>query len=339
MKNPFTRRSFLKTTAFTSAALATGFFDSPRAAIANDPIKRPGHFSVKPALNVYSFNSQLPSGVRSANPRSSTQPARAASVTLFDLLDFCATHNLDAIDATGYYFPNYPDAPPDSWLYDFKKRACQLGVDILGTGTRNTFITPDKSLRDEGVKHIKLWVEIASRLGAPILRVFADDLTRNQSWKVAVPNNSHDEVQSWTADALRECADHGQKHGVVIAVQNHGDFNGSANEFLALIKRVDSEWCAPTLDTGYFNTPDPYVDIAAVAPYAINWTVKQSIFDGGYGATPIDLDKIMTIVKSSGYRGYLPIETLAAKGQPKDPFQTVPAYLNRLRAAIAKATV
>ena len=332
MNYGLSRRGFLKTGALLSAAATIGFGPLGRASFANEPIKRRGGMSVKPALNVYSFNSQLPN----AN-RSSTKPARASSVTMFDLLDFCADQGLDGIDATGYYFPGYPDAPPNDWLYNFKKRACELGIGIVGTGTRNTFITSDKALRAEGVKHIKLWVEVASRLGAPVLRVFADDLTRNEPWKKAVPDMSHADLQGLVAEALKECADHGKANGVVIGVQNHGDFNGSADDFLQLLKLVDSEWCAPTLDTGYFNTPDPYVDIAKVAPYAINWTVKQSVFDGGYGAVPIDLDRILKIVKESSYRGYLPIETLSAKGQAKDPFKTVPEYLKRLRAAIASA--
>lgn len=327
MDNGFTRRNFLKTGALLTATLATGLCGTSLPALANEPIKRRGGMSVKPALNVYSFNSQLRAAAK----------AGGKGLSMFDLLDFCADQGLDGIDATGYYFPNYPDAPPDSYLYDFKKRACELGIGIVGTGTRNTFITTDKALRDEGVKHIKLWVEVASRLGAPVLRVFADDLVRNESWKKAVPNTPHADVEAWVADCLRECADHGKEHGVIIGVQNHGDFNGTATEFLRLIKLVDSEWCAPTLDTGYFNTPDPYVDIAQVAPYAVNWTVKQSVFDGGYGAEPIDLDRILGIVRDAGYRGYLPIETLSQKGQHKDPFQTVPAYLKRLRAAIAKA--
>jgi len=327
MQIDFTRRSFIKTTALLSVAAAAGLCGIPEPALANEPVKRHGGISVKPALNVYSFNTQLRA---SAN-------GTGKSLTMFDLLDFCADQGLDGIDATGYYFPNYPAAPPDSYIYDFKKRACELGVGIVGTGTRNTFITPDKALRADGVKHIKMWVEVASRLGAPILRVFADDLVRNEPWKTAVPNTPHSDVEAWVADCLRECAEHGKQYGVIIGVQNHGDFNGSAKEFLQLIKLVDSEWCALTLDTGYFNTPDPYVDIAQVAPFAINWTVKQSVFDGGYGEVPIDLDRIMGIVKEAGYRGYLPIEALARKGQPHDPFKTVPAYLKRLRTAIAKA--
>jgi pyridoxal biosynthesis lyase PdxS len=37
------------------------------------------------------------------------------------------------------------------------------------------------------------------------------------------------------------------------------------------------------VDTGSFKTEDPYKDIAAVVPYAINWQVKESVF--GIGST------------------------------------------------------
>ncbi len=103
--------------------------------------------------------------------------------------------------------------------------------------------------------------------------------------------------------------------------------------FSGLLKLVGSEWCGPVLDTGYFNTPDPYVDISAkVAPYAISWQkVKQSVFDGGYGDVQIDLVRFMRIVRACGYSGYLPIETpFQSKGAEYGSVcRTVPAYLRK----------
>ena len=29
------------------------------------------------------------------------------------------------------------------------------------------------------------------------------------------------------------------------------------------------------MDTGKYNTPDPCVDIALMAPYAVNWQIKE----------------------------------------------------------------
>jgi sugar phosphate isomerase/epimerase len=325
MENSFTRRSFLKSASFWPLAAVGGLSLAGPAARANEPVKRTGGVLLKPALNVYSFNSKLLAGVKGGKN----------GVTLLALLDFCAEHGLEAIDATGYYMPGWPNPPPNSYLYEFKRRAYTLGIGIIGSGVHDTFITANPEERAATVKHIKQWVEVVSLLGGNTLRVFADDLTRHESWKTALPGKSHAEVEAWTAEALHECAEYGREHGVMIGVQNHGDFNGTATEFLRLLKLADHEWCGPVLDTGYFTSPDPYDDIAAVAPYAINWTVKQSVFDGGYGAEPIDLDRIVKIAREAGYRGYLPIETLSPKGKPYDPFTLMPAYLKRLRAAIA----
>jgi len=54
-------------------------------------------------------------------------------------------------------------------------------------------------------------------------------------------------------------------------------------------------------------------------------------------SSPIDLIRLLKIVRASGYRGYLPIEILSSRGgtAPKDPFKVVPEFLGELRAAIA----
>lgn len=320
-----TRRGFLCAAPFLPMAVTAALGLRPTTAQASEPVQRRGGPLMKPALNAYSFNSRMVGGPKK----------RTEGLTMFDLLDFCAEHGLEGLDATGYYFPGYPEVPPDDFLHAFRRRAYELGIGIVGTGTRNEFVTADKAHRAEGVQHIKRWVEVAARLGVPVLRVFADHMIRNESWKKAVPDVAHADVQAWVADDLRECAEHGRKHGVIIGVQNHGDFNGSAADFLGLLKRVGSDWCAPVLDTGYFNTPDPYEDIAQVAPYAVNWIVKQSVFDGGYGSEPIDLGRLAGIMRANGYRGYLSIETLGAKGRPYDPYAVVPAFVQQIRAAVA----
>ena len=75
--------------------------------------------------------------------------------------------------------------------------------------------------------------------------------------------------------------------------------------------------------------------MAKVAPYAVNWQIKQSPF-GEESDKPTDLVRLMQIVRTSGYRGYLPIETLSPKNKIYDPFTVVPAFLKQLRDAIAQ---
>ena len=76
-------------------------------------------------------------------------------------------------------------------------------------------------------------------------------------------------------------------------------------------------------------------DIALVAPHAVNWQVKQSVF-GEDSEIPTDMIRLLKIVRKSGYSGYLPIETLSPQGKPYDPFKVVPDFLAQLNKAIAE---
>ena len=116
-------------------------------------------------------------------------------------------------------------------------------------------------------------------------------------------------------------------------VQNHGDFLRTGGDLLGLIKAVGSEWCGPIVDTGYFRSGDPYVDIAQVAPHALNWQIKQSPI-GEESGVPTDLVKLATIIRKSGYSGYLPIETLSPRDKPYDPFTVVPEFLRQFLEAM-----
>jgi len=52
-------------------------------------VARASGVRVKLGLNAYSFNRPLTQG----------------SITLSGVVDYCAQHGIDALDATGYYFP------------------------------------------------------------------------------------------------------------------------------------------------------------------------------------------------------------------------------------------
>jgi sugar phosphate isomerase/epimerase len=294
------------------------------AAAAPQPARKKGAV-LKTSLNAYSFNVLLNDAIR----------GRGEGTTLMKLLDFASKNKFDAFDATGYYFPGYPAVPPNDYIDGLKKKAADLGIGISGTGVRNNFTTADAAVRQQGVDHIKQYVEVAARLGAPVIRVFADTQMRAENWESVSKGATRAQVQDWIAANLRECADHAAKFKVKIGVQNHGDFLKTGEEQLALIKAVGSPWCGPIVDTGYYKTPDPYADFALVAPTAVNWQVKQSPL-GEESEVPTDLVKLLKIVRASGYSGYLPIETLSPRGKAYDPYTVVPAFLAQLRDAIAK---
>lgn len=320
------RRQFLKHASVLSFATATVLGLAGRTAeAALKPVQRSGSSMLKVSLNAFSFSRLLNGKVKHGKD----------GIDLFDLVDFCAKNNIDGMDATGYFFPGFPEAPPDSYLYDLKRHAFESGVGISGTGARNNFTTADKVQRAGDVKIVKDWVVCASKMGAPVLRVFADTQMRAKTWHDVAAGATQEQVREWIAADLRECAAFGKEHGVIIGVQNHGDFLRTADDLIQLVSLVDSPWCGAIVDTGYFRSDDPYKDMEKAAPYAVNWQVKQSAF-GAASDVKIDLKRLLRIVRASGYSGYLPVETLSVAGRPYDPYQIVPGFIQQLKQAIAE---
>lgn len=285
-------------------------------AFAQNRQKEKNQPQVKLALNAYSFNDLLMAKEKRDNQ---------SVYTLFNMMDWCASQKIDAVDLTGYYFPGYPAVPSDEYIAQLRNKAKSLGLVISGTGIRNNFASPDPAVRAADVALAKKWIEVASKLDAPVLRLFAGEIPKGYE-------NKWDEVAGWMIECYKECAAYGEKYGVKIGIQNHGDMLQTADQCLKVLKGVNSRWAGLIVDTGNFKTADPYVDIEAVVPYAVNWQVKESAFGIG---SPIrtDSERLMKILKKKRYQGYLPIETLLVKGVPYDPFALAPALLDELRAA------
>lgn len=315
--NTTSRRNFLRTAALAPLASAT-------SSQAFAPIKRTGGPLLKPGLNAYSFLELLNENMKDASK----------GIDLFAVVDFCAKHNIEAVDLTGYFFPGYPKAPADSYVNRMKHYVHDRGIVISGTGVKNDFATADKAVRAEGVELTKLWIEVAARLGAPVVRVFAGPKGEVKDWRAAVNGASREEVEKWMADSVRQCAEHGEKFGVIVAVQNHGDFLNTGPEHISLLKRVDHEWCGALVDTGKYLTDDPYADIAMMVPYAVNWQIKETL--GSSTKSPAtDFKRLAKIIHDGGYRGFVPIETLAMARKDYDPFVEVEKTLAGLREGIA----
>ena len=246
---------------------------------------------VKISLNVYSFNRQLLAG----------------GTTIEDVLGFAAETGFVGADITGYYFKGYPAVPSDEYIYHIKRHAFKLGIEICGTGVRNDFSFPDASKRAAEKKHVKEWIEVASKLGAQTLRIFAGD--------VAPEGYAWEQTADWIAADIRECAEFGRQHGVMLAVQNHWDFLKTGNEVLNLFKKINSDWVGLMLDIGSYRSADPFAEIAQTIPLAITWQVKEEMYINNQ-PVKTDLDKLKKLIDASSYRGYFPIETLGA-GDPK----------------------
>jgi sugar phosphate isomerase/epimerase len=301
MSNHLPRRQFLSTLAAIPVISNTGI--SFNTSAANQFIS-PGD-RLKTSLNAYSFNEALTKG----------------EMTIADMLEFCAGAGFDAVDITGYYFKGYPQVPPDDYLFSIKRKAFSLGMEISGTGVRNDFTLADKTKRDQEVVLVKNWIDVAAKIGAPVIRIFAGT-QKNEG----VPP---EQVTEWMLKDIQACVEYGKQHGVIIGIQNHNDFIQTADQVIKMIRDINSDWFGLILDTGSFRQRDPYAEIEKSIPYAVNWQVKEKIWLNG-AEVETDIEKLIQLIKSSGYKGYLPIETLGAG----DPKIKIPVLLEKVKKAM-----
>jgi sugar phosphate isomerase/epimerase len=267
-------------------------------------VARESGVKLKLGLNAYSFD----------------RPLREGSMTLADAVLFCAQHGVDALDPTGYYFPGYPKIPADDYIYNLKRTAFVNGVAISGTGVRNNFAVADETARNNDVRMVKDWIVVASKLGAPVIRVF--------SGGAPPTGQSFDETLKWMVADFKECAAFGQQHGVMVGLQQHNDFLKTAAETIRVIDAVGSDWFGCILDIGSLRSGDPYAEIEKLVPYAVSWQIKENVGRDGKDE-PTDLAKIKAIIDRSGYRGYVPFEALGGG----DPRVRVASFLEKIRQA------
>jgi len=262
---------------------------------------------IKLSCNLYSFNAALTSG----------------EMSLEQAIDFCAGLGFAAVDPTGYYFKGYPAPAADEEIYRVKHRAFRSGLDISGTGVRNNFVLADRAAREAEVAHVTRWIDVAAKLGAPVLRVFSG-LEVPQGHPAA-------EARDWVVACLTTVTERAAARGVMIVLQNHHDFVKTADEVLEIRRRVPSEWFGLNVDVGSLRMGDPYADIARLAPYAYTWQLKERLYRGNVEEAT-DVGAVLRIMRETGYRGYVPIETLGAG----DAREKVRRFLGEVRVALAR---
>lgn len=305
MKSAVSRRSFLKTASLSAAGLG---FLGPAFTPAVEPINRPGQPRLALSLAAYTFRQTFKS------------PRPEKPFTLLDFVDYCADHNLDGAEITSYYFP---EPVTDEFILQLKHRAFVRGIPISGSAVGNNFVHPKGPKRDEQISMVKTWIDRCALLGAPHIRVFAGPVNNELSMS---------EAKKFVIEALEECGEHAGRKGIFLGLENHGGIVAEPQDLLEIVKAVKSPWVGVNLDTGNFQTDDPYADLARCAPYAVNVQYKVEIHRrGAKQKEAADMQRVVKILREANYQGFVALEHEAKE----DPWKTVPAWLEKLRTAMA----
>jgi sugar phosphate isomerase/epimerase len=284
------------------AASAAAF--APSMAYPIDPIKRPSNKpDLKLSLAGYSFRQAL--------------DLKKPTMTLFDFIDFAAALPLDAVELTSYYWAETTDA----YAEKLRAHAAKRKLAVSGVPIANDFCIRDEAKRKAEIQKVKDWCGRAARVGATTMRIYAGRLEKGDKLE---------EAQKRVIAAFDECGETAEKHGILLALENHGGITETAEQMLALVKPVKSKAFGVNIDTGNFRTADPYGDLAKIAPYGVVSQVKTEIAPNGK-KQEADLARLIKILKDANFHGYVALEHEANE----DPKVAVPRYVKELRKLIS----
>jgi len=171
---------------------------------------------------------------------------------------------------------------------------------------------PTPELQAAEVGSTAKWLDTAQRLGASHVRVFGG----------AVPQGAaEDQAVARAVETLKRCADEAVKRGMTLGVEDDGGITTTADRTVEIVK----------LDVGTFRD-DAYYQIEMCAPYATNVHFKSQVHVNQQ-AQPADFGRILGILGSAGYQGYIAVEH-ESNG---NPLTAVPELISKMRAAIQVA--
>jgi len=240
----------------------------------------------------------------------------AGTMGLEQFLDTALELGLDGVELTSYYFPEQTPA----YLHHIRRESFIRGLEVSGTAVGGNFVDSTAEKRRRQVALVQEWLAKSECLGSPVLRVFAGSVPDGVSRSVA---------EQWVRDALEECSQAAERHGVVIALENHGGLTADADGILALIDPLaDNPWIGINLDTGGF-TGDIHEQFRRCAPHVVTTHAKVCARQGEERQL-VDYRQVVRILREVGYPGYLSIEYEG----PAEPVQGVARFAAYLRGCL-----
>jgi L-ribulose-5-phosphate 3-epimerase len=204
----------------------------------------------------------------------------------------------------------------NDYLQNLKRRALINGVDLCCLSIHQRFLSPDGATRKKNIDHTIKCIELAYRLGIPVMRLNTgtwgtsksfDDLMKNRGIEQPLPGYTDEDGFKWVIDSIEKCLPSAEKCGVILGLENHWGLARTPQGLLRIVKAVDSPWLQVLLDTGNF-LEDPYDKLDQCAPHAVFMHAKTYYGGGLWYTLDLDYSRIARIMRKHNYRGYVSLE-------------------------------
>ncbi|WP_185212196.1 sugar phosphate isomerase/epimerase family protein [Sphingobacterium mizutaii] len=208
-----------------------------------------------------------------------------------------------------------------TYLKDLNNRAKDNGVKnvLIMVDGEGSLGDRDETKRKQAVENHYKWIDAANFLGCHAIRVNA------------AGEGTKEEVKEQVVKSLSTLADYGKKGKISVVVENHGGISSHGDWLADVLKTVGKKNCGSLPDFGNFYEYDRYQGVKDLMPFAKGVSAKSHAFDANGNDTGIDYAKMMQIVKSAGYNGYVGIEFEGDKISEDEGIKLTKALLEKFK--------
>jgi sugar phosphate isomerase/epimerase len=263
---------------------------------------------------------------------------RDTKLSIEECIDLAAEAGFDGVEILHVQM----ESETNQYLQNLKRRAFVNGLDLCGFSTHQTFVSPDKAVRQQNIDHTIHCIELAYALGIPTIRVNTgrwgtskdfDELMANRGIEPRLPGYTDDDGFGWVIESLEKCLKHAERCGVLLGLENHWGLGRTAAGVNRIVDAINSPWLQITLDTGNF-LEDSYQQMEAIAPRAVFVQAKTYYGGGTWYTLDLDYERIAAMLRKHDYRGYVSLEF-----EGKEDHRTaIPKSLAMLRQAFGNAS-
>jgi len=225
------------------------------------------------------------------------------------ILDFATQNGFAAVELRGLQgnldLPSHPVFAAGH--IEETKRAIashNLRIACVSSSTETGESNPEK--RAQGWADARRFIDLASSLGAPYVRVFGKS---SDSGHPTVPSG---DLKKQVAAALRELGDYAGPRNVTVLIESHDDFT-SSSVLQEVMERADSPHVGLLWDafhTYATSNESPELTFTALRPWIRHTHLKDAVGSGpdrkyvltGRGNVPVR--KQVDVLHASGYKGF-----------------------------------
>jgi len=170
---------------------------------------------------------------------------------------------------------------------------------------------PSLSERNKAIENHKIWVETAAAMGCHSIRINLFGERNEQAWKAQ------------SAESMLKLGEFAAPYQVNIIVENHGYLSSNAALVMDMLEEVNRPNCGTLPDFGNFclersegarwggacvKEYDSYKGVEELMPRAFAVSAKSHDFDSQGNETNTDYLRMLKLVKSAGYNGFIGVE-------------------------------